>query len=251
MSQDNVIYVKKYNATDSFLFPVNRREIWRYSGYLDHTKKKDDELERLLDEVIDELKVSFQFQVCYRRMKVDWENGIPVLPFSCASRDLAKCLKGCKEIIIFAATIGLEIDRKIARYERFSPAKALLIHAYGAERIESLCDGFCEDIRKEVEKEGLWCSPRFSPGYGDVPLETQTDFFRLLDCNRKIGVSLNDSLLMVPSKSVTAIFGIGDCGNKKTVLKDNKCESCNNKNCEYRNTNNLTEVKNIYEEGME
>ena len=63
-------------------------------------------------------------------------------------------------------------------------------------------------IAEEAAAEGRTCTPRFSPGYGDLPLETQRDVFRLLDCERKIGVWLNESLLMTPSKSVTAIFGL-------------------------------------------
>jgi cobalamin-dependent methionine synthase I len=50
--------------------------------------------------------------------------------------------------------------------------------------------------------------PRFSPGYGDLPLELQTNLFKVLDCQHFIGLTLNDSMLMSPSKSVTAIVGL-------------------------------------------
>lgn len=232
MDQDNVVFVKKYNGNDTAVFPVNRQEIWRYSGYTGLTKNVDENLDELLDEVILELKNSFQFKVCYRRFPLVWEGEKPILPFSCESKDLAKCLKGCSEVVLFAATIGLEIDRKIARYERFSPAKALLIHAYGAERIESLCDGFCDEIEREIEKEDLHCTNRFSPGYGDLPLDLQRDVFRLLDCNRKIGIALNESLLMTPSKSVTAIFGIGNCIRQRKI--GHNCSACKKQECEFR-----------------
>ncbi len=236
MKDENVIYVKKYDAGNEVLFPINRREIWRYAGYYDSVKKPDRELEDLLDGVIKEVKDSFCFQVCYRRMKLSWENDMPVLPFPCASKGLAKCLSGSDEVVLFAATIGLEVDRYIARWERFSPTKALLMHAYGAERIESLCDFFCGEIQSEVSGNGRLCSPRFSPGYGDLPIETQVDFFRCMDCSRKIGVSLNDSLLMTPSKSVTAIFGIRSCGQGETCTMEtmHKCENCDNLSCGYR-----------------
>lgn len=233
MNQSNVVFVKNYDGNDTAVFPVNKREIWRYSGYTGFQKNIDENMERLLDEVITELNHHFQFKVCYRRMPLEWKGDCPVLPFPYESKDLAKCLRGSSEIILFAATIGLDIDRKIARYERFSPAKALLIHAYGAERIESLCDGFCKDIQTEIANEELSCTNRFSPGYGDLPLEAQRDFFSLLDCNRKIGVSLNESLLMSPTKSVTAIFGIGACVGGH--MNGHKCNTCNNKDCEYRN----------------
>lgn len=231
MVNDNIIYVKKYDAQDMEKFPVHEREIWRYSGYMGLDKNPDEELKKYLVDIYKELEGKFQFKVCYRRMPLQWENDMPQLPFTCHSKDLAKCLAGCDEMILFAATIGLEIDRKIARYERISPTKALLSHAYGAERIESLCDGFCREIEQELSEEQLYCSNRFSPGYGDLPLETQVEFFRLMDCNRQIGISLNDSLLMTPSKSVTAIFGIGKCGWNR---QEHKCSECSNTECEFR-----------------
>jgi cobalamin-dependent methionine synthase I len=49
---------------------------------------------------------------------------------------------------------------------------------------------------------------RYSPGYGDLPLEMQREIIRALDCGRTIGVTLTESLLMQPSKSVTAVIGM-------------------------------------------
>ena len=62
---------------------------------------------------------------------------------------LSKNLSGCKTAVIFAATVGLMPDRLISRYGVSSPAKALVFDAIGAERIESLCDHFCEDLKEK------------------------------------------------------------------------------------------------------
>jgi len=91
----------------------------------------------------------------------------------------------------------------IAKYGRISPVRALFFQAIGAERIESLCNAFCKDIKKDLN-----ITPRFSPGFGDLPLELQKDIFFALQPHRNIGLTLNESLLMSPSKSVTAIIGI-------------------------------------------
>lgn len=226
---ENTIFIKKY-ALDDARFGVNRKEIWRYSGYMGFTDAVDEEVEKQLDKVIQELQGKLAYKVCYRRMDITWEGEMPVLPFESESKNLAKCLKGSSEIIMFAATVGLEIDRHIAKYQRMSPVKALLAQAYGAERVECLCDVFCDEIKELVAKEGKTCTNRFSPGYGDMPLAKQIDFFKLLDCNRQIGISLNESLLMTPSKSVTAIFGIGECVSGGI----SKCENCGKTNCEFR-----------------
>ena len=68
--------------------------------------------------------------------------------------------------------------------------------------------------------------------YGDLPLEMQKDIFNVLDCSKRIGLTLNESLLMSPSKSVTAIIGISKdkCGRKHEA----ECKICNKKDCLYR-----------------
>ena len=106
-----------------------------------------------------------------------------------------------------------------------------MLQAIGAERIEALCDVFCEKIRLDAESAGLFPRPRFSPGYGDFPLELQKDIFRVLDCSRKIGLTLNESLLMSPSKSVTAVIGLGPCAGTDHPIR---CGACGKTDCIYR-----------------
>ena len=61
MNQDNIVYVRKYNGNDTAIFPVNKQEVWRYSGYTGLKKNVDENLDELLDEGILELKNSFQW----------------------------------------------------------------------------------------------------------------------------------------------------------------------------------------------
>lgn len=124
-----------------------------------------------------------------------------------ASADLRRHLAGCSRAVVFAATMGLAPDRLITRYGQLSPARALMLQAIGTERVEALCDVFCAGLAAD-RPAGV--TARFSPGYGDLPLDTQRDIFALLDPPRHIGVTLNQSLLMSPSKSVTAIVGMRD-----------------------------------------
>ena len=127
---------------------------------------------------------------------------------SIKSETLKKNLLGCERIILFAATVGFEIDRLVARYLPLSPAKAAMLDALGSERVEALCDAFAGEVKKDAKERGFISRPRVSAGYGDIPLSMQRDMFAFLDCNRKIGISLGENLLMSPSKSVTAIIGL-------------------------------------------
>lgn len=217
---NSVVIIKTYNEP---LFC--EKEILRYAG----CKKPDEEVASLLKLCIDEIRQKLSYKICYRELPVSVNDcccdfGVFVLH----SKNLAENLKNCKSVIVFSATIGVEIDRLIAKYGRISPSKALMMQAIGAERIEALCDTFCSDIKAE---KGVGLRPRFSPGYGDLPLDVQRDIFALLDCPKRIGLTLNDSMIMSPSKSVTAFIGITD--NGETGIND-KCSNCEKKDCMFR-----------------
>ena len=197
---ENTLYCRTYKAP-----PINEREILRYAGASAPTP----ELRHLLDEVLSELQEGLTYRVSYRELPIRLEGDILHLGFTdTASNDLKRNLAGCESIVLFAATVGLAPDRLVARYGTRSPTKALLVQAIGAERIEALCDLFCREIAEEKATEGLVTRPRFSPGYGDLPLTLQERIVTVLDCPRKIGLTLNESLLLSPTKSVTAIVGV-------------------------------------------
>lgn len=182
--------------------PFCEREILRYA----RCGEADTEISALLKECIDEARGELAYRVCYRILPVDASDGICDLGvLKLPSQKLSANLDGCETAVLFAATVGVGIDRLIAKYAKTRPSKALMMQAIGAERAEALCDTFCSDIANET---GLVCRPRFSPGYGDLPISVQEDIFAVLDCEKRIGLTLNSSLLMSPSKSVTAIVGL-------------------------------------------
>ena len=184
---------------------VSKSEMFRYAG----APMPDVDTRALLEECLAELGGRLSYKVCYRELDVKIDGTcVDFGSFKANSAALAKNLSGCKKVIVFAATIGVEIDRLISRYARISPRKALMMQAVGTERIEALCDRFFEDLKTEYGR----IKPRFSPGYADLSLNTQRYIFSLLDCPRRIGIFLNQSLLMSPSKSVTAFVGVVDKG---------------------------------------
>lgn len=194
------VFVRYYQLSE-----VDRREWYRYMG-VSHASA---ELQALANECQKEAKSCISPRVCYCELPVRVEGDLVDLTFwKGRSRSLSKHLIGCDSAVLFAATVGLEIDRLIAKYNRISSAKAVCLQALGTERVEALCDLFCEEMKERMQKNGEKTTRRFSPGYGDLPLDMQRDVFRVLDCPRHVGIALNDSLLMTPSKSVTAIVGV-------------------------------------------
>ncbi|MBQ9859080.1 MAG: Vitamin B12 dependent methionine synthase activation subunit [Clostridia bacterium] len=198
--------------------PVCRQEIWRYAG------GEVTAAEGLLDECLAEIEGRLSYRVCWRETAVHTDGKICRFDgFSVPSASLSAALAGCERAVVFAATLGVELDRLVAKYGRLSPAKAMLLQAIGAERIEALCDTFCAALGGTTR--------RFSPGYGDLPLSCQRQVFDLLDCSRRIGLSLTDSLLMTPTKSVTAFVGLTDGG---IITNPNKCSGCDKADCPFR-----------------
>lgn len=194
----STVYTKEYAAP-----PLDRRELMRYL----RTDTVSEELARELDRALTEALPQLSYRLCYTEFPITIADGTVDLTFArVASRDLAKNLAGCTHVAVFAATVGLGLDRLIARYSSLSPLRALCLQAIGAERIESLCDMFETELCYATF--GGRIHARFSPGYGDLPLDFQREIFRLLDCPRRIGLSLRESLLMSPTKSVTALIGI-------------------------------------------
>ena len=172
-------------------------------------KSADDDIEALLDRTLEIAKSAFCGKVCFCELPLEISDGyIEFGTVRTGSKSLQKCLNGCDRVILFSATVGIEIDRLIMRYGKVSPSVAVCLQALGAERIESLCEIFCADMAQKYGTEGKRLRPRFSAGYGDLPLEVQKDIFALLCCEKRIGLTLNDSLIMSPTKSVTAIIGI-------------------------------------------
>ena len=146
------------------------------------------------------------------------------------SEALAKNLYGCTEVFVFAATIGIDVDRLLMRNAHLSPSKGVIDDALASAAIEAWCDCLNTTLETQVAKEGRFLRPRFSPGYGDFSLSVQPQLLEILSASKRIGLTLTDHLLMVPTKSVTALIGICDT----PVPCKQGCETCTRRDdCPY------------------
>lgn len=213
---------------------IRKNEVFRYLGYQKHPH--DAETEALVAEISGTVAKAVTPKSIYREFTLDISPEKIIIGgnsgIATESRGLRKNLGGCKSVLLFAATLGAEADALVRKYSLVSSARAAVAQAVCAEAIENYADEINEKIRIQQAENGRFLRPRFSPGYGDFPLSYQTDFFRLLDISKHIGVSLNDSLLMIPTKSITAIIGISD---RETECGADKCRNCGKKDCDFRN----------------
>lgn len=229
---------------------VNIREIYRYLGY--GKSVPDESVQKLVTEVLQQMlsqirpKSAWQTfdcqvddrQVWLKTATMDWEQICTIKGFDKSDADvvlesvhLAKNLKSCHKVLLLAATIGLEADKLLQRYEVMNMAKASIAQACGAACIEAYCNKLQRELTVKATECGVVLRPRFSPGYGDLPLETQQMIFPMLDCAKRIGLTLTDSMLMYPTKSVTAFIGLT---TNKEDCHVGKCSQCENTGCEFR-----------------
>ncbi len=141
------------------------------------------------------------------------------------SRSLAQHLQGCEEVLLLAATLGSKVDIAIRRLALGSVAEGAAAQAVAATIIE----GYCDEVQERAQEE-LCQRPRFSPGYGDWNLAEQKLLFKVLQCEKNLGLTLTDGLMMAPAKSVTAVIGLA----QESACVWNKCMTCGNVNCPYR-----------------
>lgn len=147
------------------------------------------------------------------------------------SKSLGRNLKNCEKLILFGATLGTGVDRLITRTSLTDMAKAVVLQSCAAAMLEEYCDSCQEKMAAEQETNGWYLRPRFSPGYGDFDIQYQKPLMQMLDCAKNIGLTMTDSFMMTPTKSVTAVIGMSRIKERCPIQG---CESCEKKDCEYR-----------------
>lgn len=179
---------------------INKKEVLRYLGACEVSE----EINEMIEEIAPDVYRSVGFKAVYITVDLKIDGDLVDMGFTCVkSRALAKNLTGCKNAFVFAATLGLENDRAIERNFKLDTARASIYNCISTALIESFCDYVNDYLGKDKKLR-----PRFSPGYGDFSITHQKDVINALDANRKIGITLTDSYMMKPSKSVTAVIGI-------------------------------------------
>lgn len=128
------------------------------------------------------------------------------------SKALIKNLSNAREAFVFAVTLGVGVDRLIAREGARSAHSAFIFDSVASAMAEAACNAAEKVLRIEDEQIAIGSDvqvcPRFSPGYADFSLSHQPALLDFLDAGRKIGLYIGESLLMTPKKSITAVMGI-------------------------------------------
>ena len=212
-------------------FDVDKNEVLRYSGQKDG--KATPQIEKLAESYAEKIKenlsprhIAARFNLSQMEDGVMLSNGILL-----KGNDIKKHLSDCDECYIICATVGIQADSFIRSSLAMGSIYGLMADAAATAAVESYCDSVENELRQQLKKEKLYLTWRYSPGYGDFPLEYQKLILQLLEAPKKIGLSMTEASMLVPTKSVTAIIGIHNIDEN---CQKSGCEICNKMDCAFR-----------------
>ena len=119
---------------------------------------------------------------------------------------MVKLLKNCDYATLLVATIGPQVEDRVDELAASEPAYSYFLERVGAWMADYMGIIIDHAIEKEITRFGYKKTFRFGVGYGDWPLSTQTEVMELTQAS-KIGISLNESFIMSPRLSVSAVIG--------------------------------------------
>lgn len=218
----------KYNTA---LMSIDPSETRRYAGL---NKAPNFNKKTILEACREVLYIS-EPQGIWEIYDYDAKNGIVLAdtPFKLDGKKVTKHLCRATKVAIIAVTIGETVENEIARHFKDGEyTLAVLMDAAATTAVEQVADGIEHAIDQKIAMQGLVRRWRFSPGYGDWPIECQPEMLRLAKAD-EINLSLTSSFMLTPRKSITAIIGLIP-KNEDTEPEKQSCKFCPNPNCNFR-----------------
>lgn len=131
-------------------------------------------------------------------------------PVVLSGNDIASHLEGARKVALMACTLGMASEREYRRHAALSAADGAMFGACCSALVEAAANAVEARIVAEARRLNMYTNWRYSPGYGDLPLDVQPDFLRSLDATRKLGINVTKTNMLVPVKSITAVVGLFD-----------------------------------------
>lgn len=212
---------------------VRVTEVLRYLGH--GGQDVDPELMGRIEEAAAQADAELAPRWVWRAFGLERADGVPRpegTALCLTGRAMAEYLQDACGVALMACTLGAACDRRLRELAVGDPLGQVLYDAACSDLVEWGCDACEAQIVAWAHAQGLHAGARYSPGYGDLPLELQPRFLDVLNAGRLLGLTASASCLLVPTKSVTAVVGIFE-GPAPAAQKG--CAHCNLKaHCQLR-----------------
>lgn len=219
-------------------YTANRAGVLRYLAY--RGQELDEEMKQLIEQIIQLCEqtarpryLTMVCQLSSDRQLLLPQGGKLFLP----GNDIHTHLQQAKQCLLIAATLGMEVELKLRQLQSQNMTSALIFDAACDALIEDVVDQVQEECALQMAANGLSIGKRYSPGYGDLPLSLQKQLLAVLNAQRRIGLTVSDSYLLIPRKSVTALAAIytAEAGHAAAGTRSGSCNNCRlYANCPYR-----------------
>lgn len=191
------------------MFKIDKINKFEALGYMGVKGGKTLDLMSEMSEIEKELLSLYSPMYCYKKYSISFcKEGISLdgTSINLCGEDIKNHLLSCNEIILMACTISFKVDKYIKLLQLTDMKKALMADSLASALIEQVCDLSELEIKKLYPNASM--TTRYSPGYGDFDILMQKSLSDLLNTQKNIGLFVNESYMMVPSKSVIAVIGL-------------------------------------------
>jgi hypothetical protein len=209
----------------NFPIEINRRAALRHLGYKSGSKI-DDRIKTIIDQSLERAKQLAEPAGIYL-IDIIVEHSADEVKLGCGivirSKPVSRLMRFCTKAVIFTVTVGPAAEAEAAQIMDDKPAEAVILDSAAGEAAEGAVEYLHKTIQMHSHRANLHLTPRFSPGYADWPLEAQRDIFACLRPER-IGITLTETCMMIPRKSVSGIIGLGPLPGIRTGASP--CKQC-------------------------
>lgn len=212
------------------LFAIDEKEMLRYAGI----PRREHFPKDALREVVAEARALAVPRGIWQLFSYDPVTGIlgeGKNAFPLRGHAIRNHLKDSFVVIALAVTVGTAIEETgDACFRKNHYVRGLLLDTAATTLTEQLADELERYLDMEAKKRGASATNRFSPGYGDWPIEDQKNFCCLLGTDA-IGLGVTEHFMLTPRKSVTAVIGLMPCAKKQAPKA---CQNCSLRSCTFR-----------------
>jgi len=182
-------------------FIIDPAQVIRAMGY---SEAAPPNLEERIAQAVNDAMPLIQPSGTYTTLKIkSVADSVTTKEITIQSRDVAALLKPCSRLSLLLVTIGPLIEQ---RAQESDALDSLILDTLGSIAVEEAANKVNQIISDEAEAKGFKTTRRYSVGYGDWNISQQKELLVLLE-GKKIGVTLTESSIMLPQKSITAVLG--------------------------------------------
>ncbi len=204
------------------MFCISRVEVQKYLGYAGQTLTV--ELEQRIESMVSLCEQSLHPSYIYATYPID------DLPIHLAGSAIQSHLEGAVGCVFMVCTLGIACDTAIRTYSVKSALDAFIYDTAASALIESVANACEANAVHKAHDANLMINGRFSPGYADLPLDIQSEILVCLNATRRLGLTVTQEGMLIPTKSITACLGLFDDvdapGMHTALYPERFCATC-------------------------